>query len=378
MLTSKPTNPSRSSLYFNPAASAWTSETFPALLHQTISKFHNTLPGFKPTRLTRLDSVAKELGVNVVYVKDESDRCTLPAFKILGVSWAAFQAIAELTSLSLDVDLGEISQAAKAKGITLLAATEGNHGRAIARLAKILNIPAEIFVPSHLDIATIERIRGEGAQVVIADGDYDQALLAATEAAVADHTKLHIQDTTFPGYSKITQWVVDGYSTLLYEIDEQLEGNHPDLIVAPAGCGSFAQAVVRHSKQPGHGTRVFTVETDGAPCIWRSLRSGSLQTTDTNDTIMYGMNCGEVSQIAWPILKEGVDASALITDLESHTAVKTLHALGVRAGPCGGATLAALQQLSSEEKEQLKLTQDSVVVIICTEGQRDYHIPVSA
>jgi acetylornithine deacetylase/succinyl-diaminopimelate desuccinylase family protein len=160
------------------------------------------------------------------------------------------------------------------------------------------------------------------------------------------------------------------------EIDEQLP-SFPDLIVCPVGCGSFAQAVVRHSKQPGRKTRVLTVEPDGAPCLWKSLQNSENRPSGTHKTIMAGMSCGGVSSLAWPILKAGVDASLTISDAESHAAVEKLREFGINAGPCGGATLAAYQRLDESAKKGLGLTEDSVVVLLCTEGARDYARPLN-
>lgn len=161
---------------------------------------------------------------------------------------------------------------------------------------------------------------------------------------------------------------------MMNEIDEQLL-SFPNLVVAPVGCGSLAQAVVRHSKQSGRNTRVLTVESDAAPCLWESLQNGENQPSGTHKTIMAGMNCGEVSSLAWPILKAGVDASLTISNAESYTAIKTLHKFGINAGPCGGATLAAFQRLQESERKDLGLTEDSVVVLLCTEGSTNYATP---
>jgi acetylornithine deacetylase/succinyl-diaminopimelate desuccinylase-like protein len=163
---------------------------------------------------------------------------------------------------------------------------------------------------------------------------------------------------------------------MMTEIETQLNGKPPDLVVTPVGVGSFAQAVVSHSKAAGRNTRVLAVEPDTAACLWKSLNSGASLPINTNSTIMSGMNCGTVSTNAWPILKSGVDASVTVSDIESHLAVEELLSLGVNAGPCGGSTLAALRYATSEGLESLGLTKDSVVVLLSTEGARDYIKPL--
>lgn len=166
---------------------------------------------------------------------------------------------------------------------------------------------------------------------------------------------------------------------MLKEVDEQLFGSHPpDLVITPVGVGSFAQAVVAHYKSPGKKTKVITVEPDTAACLWKSLHKGSPDVIQTCHTIMNGMEAGAVSSIAWPLLQQGVDASVTVSDHESHRAVQELEASGgILAGPCGAAPLAALRRLAStpHDRERLNLTRDTTVVLLCTEGRRQYPIP---
>lgn len=146
----------------------------------------------------------------------------------------------------------------------------------------------------------------------------------------------------------------------------------------PVGAGSIAQAVVQHFKadsRPSGTAKVISVESTMAPSLKESLESGKIVSIPTEDTIMYGLNCGTVSTIAWPVLKNGVDACVLVTDVESDKAVQELKGLGMEAGPCGAASLAALRRLVKEKREELCLTGDSVVLLHCTEGPREYEIP---
>ena len=166
---------------------------------------------------------------------------------------------------------------------------------------------------------------------------------------------------------------------MMGEIDEQLNGVSPDLVVAPVGVGSFAQAVVSHFKSPAKGaTRVMTVEADTAPCLHHSLKHGSsVSLPFTVPTIMAGLDCGTVSTNAWPVLRAGVDASSAVSDFESHEACEILRSAGIEAGPCGAAPLAALRRLTPSDKEALGLGPSSVVVLLCTEGRKEYTIPRS-
>lgn len=162
---------------------------------------------------------------------------------------------------------------------------------------------------------------------------------------------------------------------MMREIDEQLGDQTPDLVIAPVGVGSFMQAVVSHYKAPGQHSRVLAVEPDTAACLYKSLTKGEPVALETTPTIMTGLDCGTVSSIAWPVLQAGVDASLTVSDYEAHEACGLLHSLGVSAGPCGSAPMAALRRLTSSDKAALGLDESSVVVLLCTEGHREYPVP---
>ncbi|KAI1415394.1 tryptophan synthase beta subunit-like PLP-dependent enzyme [Hypoxylon sp. FL1857] len=152
---------SRRPVYFNPSARSWTAPSPTST--DLLASFHQQLPGYQRTRLIKLDEIAKEIGVRNVFLKDESSRFGLPSFKILGASWGTFRALARELNLPLDSDIATIKRALASRQITLYAATDGNHGRAVARMGSIWSLPVEIHVPSCTDIATIELIRAEGA-----------------------------------------------------------------------------------------------------------------------------------------------------------------------------------------------------------------------
>jgi diaminopropionate ammonia-lyase len=147
----------------------------------------------------------------------------------------------------------------------------------------------------------------------------------------------------------------------------------------PVGVGSIAQAVTQHFKDSkraaGAYTKVIGVEPTTAASLKASLEKGTIFPIPTEDTIMCGMNCGTISTTAWPVLKSGVHASAVVTDVEAHQAVQDLKALGVQAGPCGAATVAALRTAVREKRGELGFDQNSVVVLYCTEGPREYEVP---
>ncbi|KAJ5267555.1 hypothetical protein N7478_010363 [Penicillium angulare] len=361
---------SRRPIYVNPAAASERCDFTPS---PAVAKFHKSLPNYAPTPLVSLPELAAELGIKSVFVKDESNRFGLPAFKVLGASWGSFRAIAQHLGLSAtETTLEELAVKAKASSMSLVTATEGNHGRAVAYMAKLLGIPAEIFAPRSMDEDTRSRIASEGAQVTLVQGDYDQAVEKAAEQA-QDETVLLIQDTAFDGYEDVPAWIVEGYSTMTNEAEEQLSllGLTANMMVTPVGVGSLAHAVTRHCKTRDVG--VVAVEPDSAPCLSSSLRAGKSISVGTTATIMNGMNCGTVSTTAWPDLQRLVDACVTVSSYESHCAVQYLTSKSVPAGPCGGASLAALRRISKEAYSLL--SHESVVVLLSTEGARQYSIP---
>ena len=166
-----------------------------------MSAFHGKLPGYSPTKLIPLPKVAKEIGVKAVYLKYEGWRLGLSSFKILGASWGTFRALASKFNLPLNSDLTALKKALVGAPTTLLTATDGNHGLAVARMGSILETQVHIFVPSSMDPTTIRNIKDEGALVTQINGSYDLAVQIAFETA--KDKGILIQDTAFPGYEEI-------------------------------------------------------------------------------------------------------------------------------------------------------------------------------
>src|SRR5215831_3346317 len=239
------------SWYCSPAARDWTA----ASARSDAYAFHRSLPGYAPTPLVPVPAIAAELGVGRVLVKDESSRLGLPAFKILGASWACRQVLE------------------RRPGATLVTATDGNHGRAVARMAAHFGVAATVFVPGVMLPQTAARIAAEGAKVVWVDGDYDEAVRWAAAFAADQPGRALVQDTAWAGYEQVPAWIVQGYQSLLDEIDTQL-GGAPDLVAVPVGVGSLAEAVVRHYRRPGAAhPGVLSVEPDTAACVLASLKA---------------------------------------------------------------------------------------------------------
>ena len=328
--------------YSSPTARTWTGPE----QRQEAYAFHRSLPGYAPTPLVPVPELAAELRVGRVLVKDESSRLGLPAFKVLGASWACRQVLAQHP------------------GAMLVTASDGNHGRAVARMAAHFGVDATVFVPAVMRPETAARIAGEGAKVVWVDGDYDTAVRRAAEFAGEQPGRELVQDTAWEGYEQVPAWIVEGYRTLLAEIDAQLP-EPPDLVVVPVGVGSLAEAVVRHYRRP-HAPHpsVLSVEPDTAACLLASLTADRPVTVPTAATVMAGLNCGTVSGSAWPVLRAGCDAAVAVSDDGALRAVADLARLGVFAGPSGAATLAGVRAARTD----LRLPDDAVVVLLSTEG----------
>lgn len=357
------------SWYANPQARAWVA---PAL-EVSPRSLHRSLPGYAATPLVEVPALASELGVGRVFVKDESSRLGLPAFKILGASFAIARALSARLDAPGVLSLEELREQFAGSALTLTAATDGNHGRAVARVASWLGLRSVISVPPGVSAAARRAIAGEGATVIEVDLPYDDVVRQVAQSV--DEQTLLVQDTSWAGYEDIPGWIVDGYDTMLAEVDEQVAAAGaavgPDLVVAPAGVGSFAQAVTAHYRREGHRPAVLVAEPDTAASVTTALTVGRIVPVATGETVMTGLNCGTVSEVAWPVLRDGLDASVTVADRQAMEAVHVLAGHGVDSGPCGAATLAALRQVvsSPDRRDALGMTAEAVVVLLSTEGR---------
>lgn len=326
--------------------------------------FHRSLAEYEPTPLIELPSLADELGVGHVVAKDESMRLGLPAFKALGASWGIHRATDGLSG-----------------PLTIVTATDGNHGRAVARFARELGYSSLIFTPDGVHPSAVQGIRDEGADVREVGGSYDEAVAAAASAAES-HGCVLVQDTAWEGYTEIPGWIVEGYATLFAEADEQLAGmggGAVDLALIPTGVGSLLQAALAHYRSTGD-TRVVSVEPTAAACIAPSLQAGRAVTVETGTTVMSGLNCGTPSMLAWPLIRDGLDGAVSIDDATGITAARDLGALGIAAGPCGGSGLAAARDVltgsgSDERRAHLRIDSSSTVLLVITEGSDANPLP---
>jgi diaminopropionate ammonia-lyase len=342
--------------------------------------FHRSMPGYRPTRLVSSPELARRLGIASLLIKDESSRFGLPAFKVLGASWAVNCALADRLGSPPAASFAELREgAARLRPLTLVAATDGNHGRAVAHMAALLGFEAKIYVPAGTVRSRIDAIIGEGAEIEVVDGTYDQAV--ARSAEDADERHLVVSDTSWPGYHSIPRTVIDGYGTILQEADHQLAElglRPPDLVLVQVGVGAFAAAVAAHVRRSAASpVCLVTVEPDDAACLLESLAAGRVVTVPgPHRSIMAGLNCGTPSLVAWPMLRSAVDLAIAVDDRTARDGMVLMAHAGVESGESGAAGLAGLLRLLSdpdleEPRARLGVGASSSALVFSTEGATD-------
>lgn len=361
------------------------------------SNFHKSFPQYEATPLTRLSELARYLGLRRLYVKDESYRFGLNAFKVLGGSYA----IARYMAQQLHKDVSEIPYnvltSAKLKEefgqATFFTATDGNHGRGIAWAANKLGQKCVVRMPKGTTQTRLQNIAKENAEVTIEDLNYDDCVrMAAKEAENTEHG-IMVQDTAWEGYEEIPTWIMQGYGTLAMEADQQLaeDGCRPTHIFIQAGVGSLAGAVVGYftNRFKENPPVMVVVEANAADCLYRSAMQGDGSRVDvTGDmlTIMAGLACGEANTVSWDILRNHADAFVSCPDWVSANGSR-IYAAPLRgdrqviSGESGSVTMGLVHALMTKPKYQelkdaLKLNADSEVLLVSSEGDTDperYH-----
>ena len=355
--------------------------------------FHKSLPGYKATPLVELDDLAKYYGVQKLWLKDESKRFGLNAFKVLGGSYA----IGKYLSQKLGRDMSELpfnvlisDEVKKQLGdVTFVTATDGNHGRGVAWVANKLRQKSVVYMPKGSAKMRFDAIAREGADVSITDLNYDDAVRLANKGA-EEHGWIMVQDTAWDGYEEIPLWIMQGYSTIINEIGEQLEAakeEKPTHVFLQAGVGSFAGAVQGYLAHLYGDDRPITIicEPHGANCIYKSMEANDGKphnVTGDLTTIMAGLACGEPNTISWKILRDNADFSVSCDDSIAARGMRVLSSpLGndqrVISGESGAVGLGLFTVLSEKKEEYaelmkaLKIDENSRILCISTEGDTD-------
>ena len=358
-----------------------------------VYEFHKSLPNYKPTPLVDLKNLAVHYGVKKVWLKDESKRFGLNAFKVLGGSYA----IGKYLSQRLGKDINELpynvlisDEVKKQLGdVTFVTATDGNHGRGVAWMANRLKQKSVVYMPKGSAQMRFDAIAREGADVTITDLNYDDAVRLANKGA-EEYGWIMVQDTAWDGYEEIPLWIMQGYSTIINEVVEQLKecGNEkPTHVFLQAGVGSFAGAVQGYLAHLYGDDRPITIicEPHGANCIYKSMEANDGNPHNVGGdltTIMAGLACGEPNTISWKILRDNADFSVSCDDQIAARGMRVLSSpLGddtrVISGESGAVGLGLFTILSERKEEfaelmkELKIDENSKILCISTEGDTD-------
>lgn len=351
-------------------------------------KFHNTFSMYQETPLVSLQSLAEKLQVKSIYLKDESKRFGLNAFKVLGASYAIANEIGrrigkEIIELSAESILSKETKE-KIGDITFVTATDGNHGRGVAWTANKLGQKSVVYMPKGSALERLENIRAEGAEAEITDMNYDDAVRLAQKMA-EEKGWIVVQDTAWEGYEDIPRWIMQGYTTMGHEIMEQIP-EKPTHIFLQAGVGSMAGAMTGFFSNLYKEDKpiIVIVEPAKADCLFQTAKAddGKLHTvTGDMDTIMAGLACGEPCTIGWDVLKGYADAFIRCPEYAAADGMRILASpvkgdTAVTAGESGAAAFGCMANILmdadlAEWKKLLKLDGNAKILCISTEGDTD-------
>ena len=353
-----------------------------------VQSFHASFPVYKETPLVELKHTAKSMGLGNIYIKDESYRFGLNAFKVLGGSYAIGNYLAKRLGKSITempyekLVSGEIKR--ELGDITFVTATDGNHGRGVAWTAKQLQQKSVVYMPKGSAEERLMNIRAEGADASITDLNYDEAVRLANSQAEQKGWVM-VQDTAWEGYEDIPGWIMQGYGTMGYEAYMQLPAK-PTHIFLQAGVGSMAGAVAGFfASVYGEDRPIITiVEPNKADCIYKTAEAadGKLHfVTGDMDTIMAGLACGEPCSIGWNVLRDYADNFISCPD---YAAAQGMRVLGnpepgdtkVVSGESGASAFGCIAEIMRDKtlvelKNKLKLDENSKVLFFSTEGDTD-------
>jgi len=358
-----------------------------------VHEFHMSFPQYSETPLVRLSNMSDHLGLKNVFLKDESYRFGLNAFKVLGGSYAIAKHIASLTGENIkNLPYSVlISQEIRNKigDITFYTATDGNHGRGIAWSANKLNQKCVVYMPAGTTQTRLNHVLNENATATIEALNYDDCVRKAYSESQSRENAIIIQDTAWDGYEEIPAWIMQGYGTMALEADNQMQKyncQRPTHIFIQAGVGSLAGAVQGYfaNKYSDCEPKVIVVEAEVADCLYKSALegSGNPQTVGGDMlTLMNGLACGEPCTIAWDILKNHADTFVSCPDWVSALGMRLLAAPvkgddPVTSGESGAVTMGLLYTILTDPeykdlKEKLELDENSSVMLFSTEGDTD-------
>lgn len=351
-------------------------------------RFHQSIPTYGVTPLVPMTALARELGIKNILVKDESKRFGLNAFKGLGGSYAIFRVVCERFHLDPEKltfsDLQTPEMRKQLERVVFITATDGNHGKGVAWTAGLLGCKAVVLMPKGSSPVRAQAIRDAGgAEVTITELGYDDTVRLASRMA-RDNDWTLVQDTSWKGYEKIPQWIVQGYTTLAMEAARQAEALNavPTHVFLQAGVGAMAGGVLGFLADYYSGKRpVFSVvEASTIACIFASAKAADGEphaVEESGQTIMAGLNCGEPCTVTWPVLRDFSNFYFSCPDYISAEGMRIYkNSAGIVSGESGAVTLGLLVQLLRDAaladiKKEMNLGPDSVALLLSTEGDTD-------
>lgn len=360
---------------------------------QEVKAFHESFPQYSETPLANLKQMAKHLGLKQLFVKDESYRFGLNAFKVLGGSYAIAKYIAgklgkNISELPYNVLTSDALREEFGQG-TFFTATDGNHGRGVAWAANKLGQKCVVYMPIGTTQTRLDHVLRENAEATIENLNYDDCVRKAAAAAENTENGVIIQDTAWDGYEEIPTWIMQGYGTMAYEADQQLSQHgcdRPTHVFVQAGVGSLAGAVQGYfaNRYPENEPKVIVVEALVAACLYEGALAGDGDVRMVGGdmlTLMNGLACGEPSTIAWDILRNHVNTFVACPDWVTAKGMRALAApikgdIPVTAGESGAVTMGLLYTIMTDDKykdlrEKLELNKNSSVLLFSTEGDTD-------
>lgn len=327
--------------------------------YDDVEAFFRARPELQATPLRSLPRIAANLGLSSLHVKDETARFGVNAFKIVGVSYAVHK----------------IGMDAARRG--LVCATAGNHGRAVARVARENGVPCTVFVPvartaNPIELRTrnsrIDAMRADGARVIEVDDTYEAAVAQAASFGRESGGTI-VSDTSWPGYEQIPRWIMAGYTHIFEEASRQWDAV-PTHVVIQGGVGGLVCAAASWFAWRYGADRPFMIacEPENAACLMASAHAGHpVQIDGTLDTIMAGLRCAEPSPAAWPTIAEGIDAFVTVSDADVEKTMRALEGEGLSAGPSGACGVTALHGIN-DGRPDLKVGPTSTALTVVTEG----------
>lgn len=364
-------------------------EKFGQDISQKVISYHKSFPMYEKTPLVHLSNLANELGIKEIYVKDESKRFGLNAFKALGGSYCLGKYIADKLGMDIsELDFGKITSPEikeKLGEITFVTATDGNHGRGIAWTAQILGQKSVVYMPKGSAKERLENIHKCGAIAEITEYNYDDTVRFAYECA-KKYGWVLVQDTAWQGYKTIPNWIMQGYTTMAQEAVEQLQETRPTHIFLQAGVGAMAGAIAGFFADLYKKDKpIITItEPNKADCFYKTaeINDGKLHSVGgALDTIMAGLACGEPCSLAWEQLSQYAENFVSMPDYVAAKGMRVLaNPVGddekIISGESGASTTGFVAEIMQNDsldnlRKMLKIDNNSVVLCFSTEGDTD-------